>query len=316
MSTKICFGIDLGGTTVKIGCFAMSGELLDKWEIPTRKDDGGSKILDDIADAVKKYLADKEKSLEDVCGVGLGVPGAVRPDGYVNKCINLGWGVIPVEKLLSEKLDGITVKAGNDANMAALGEYGSGAGKQYSSIVFVTIGTGVGGGIIVDGKPLVGFNGAAAEIGHLTVEYGESKSCNCGKKGCLEQYASASGIVAMANEMLSESDEPSSLREVPFISAKAVFDEAKVGDAIATKVVDKAAWYLGIAFAHIGCNVDPECFIVGGGVSAAGEFLTERIIKTYRENVFHASKNTQIVLASLSNDAGMYGAAHLILGCE
>lgn len=311
-----CFGVDVGGTTIKTGLFSMRGELLEKWEIPTRKREGGSLILDDIAQSLKEKMQLRSISTEAVSGIGLGVPGAVTPDGIVNKCINLGWGVLPVEKLLSEKMAGISVKAGNDANMAALGEYEAGAGKQYKSLVFVTIGTGVGGGIIVDGKPLTGSNGAAAEIGHLPVIYEEEETCNCGKKGCLEQAASATGIVRAASRLLELSAEPSGLRNAPYLSAKVIFDQAKSGDALARQVVEKTGWYLGIALAHAGCMIDPEAFIIGGGVSAAGEFLIDIIRKNYQANVFHASRGAQILLARLGNDAGMYGAAYLIINAQ
>lgn len=309
--SKFCFGIDVGGTTVKIGLFNQAKLLLEKWEIPTRKDNGGSLILDDIAASVLGKMEELKIGRDEVLGAGIGVPGAVTPDGVVNKCINLGWGVFPVCHVLSDKLGGIPVRAGNDANMAALGEYVAGAGKQYKSLVFVTIGTGVGGGIIIDGKPVVGHNGAAAEIGHLPVAEGIDEVCNCGKKGCLEQVASATGIVKQAMRLLDMSDEPSSLRNVPYISAKAIFDEAKKGDALAIQVVENTCEYLGKALACAGCMVDVECYIIGGGVSAAGDILIDLIKESYVRNVFHASRDAKIELAQLGNDAGMYGAAYL-----
>lgn len=309
---KYCFGVDLGGTTVKIGFFDENKNLIEKWEIPTRKDNGGSLILDDIAAAITGKIAEHSASKEDILGVGIGVPGAVTADGVVNKCINLGWGVFNVEEVFSEKLGGIRVKAGNDANVAALGEFACGAAKQFSSCVFVTIGTGVGGGIILDGNIITGKNGAAAEIGHLPVAYDEEETCNCGKKGCLEQIASATGIVRQAARLLDASNEPSSLREVQYMSAKAIFDEAKKGDKLALQVVDNTTKYLGIALAHVGCMFDPECFIIGGGVSYAGDFLIDRIRVNYQANVFHASRDARIELATLGNDAGMYGAVNLI----
>ena len=234
---SIVLGIDIGGTTCKCGVFSVSGELLYKDEIPTRKDEGGSLILEDIKKHIPDMLEAVEKASDDIAGVGIGVPGAVRDDGTVNKCVNLGWGVFNVAQTFS-KMTGYKVKVGNDANMAALGEYWMGSAKEYSCSLLVTLGTGVGGGVIIDGKPLCGFNGAAAEIGHLPVADEEKEYCNCGKRGCLEQVASATGIVKTAVRMLSESDEPSALRDIPYISAKAVFDEAKNGDSVALKVVD------------------------------------------------------------------------------
>lgn len=313
MTGSYCFGVDVGGTTVKTGLFSLDGELVEKWEIPTYKGEGGSLILDDITRNLKEKMRERCIAPKQVQGIGLGVPGAVTPDGMVNKCINLGWGVLPVEKLLSEKMDGIPVKAGNDANMAALGEYEAGAGKQYKSLVFITIGTGVGGGIIVDGKPLTGSHGAAAEIGHLPVLYEGEETCNCGKKGCLEQVASAPGIVRMAGRLLDATDQPSALRNVPHLSAKVIFDQAKLGDSLACEVAEKTGWYLGIALAHAGCMIDPQAFIIGGGVSGAGDFFLDIIRKSYRANVFHASRNAEILLATLGNDAGMYGAAYLVI---
>ena len=249
---------------------------------------------------------------DDVAGVGIGVPGAVKDDGTVNKCVNLGWGVFNVAQTFNE-MTGYKVKAGNDANMAALGEYWMGSAKEYSSSLLVTIGTGVGAGVIVDGKPLCGYNGAAAELGHLPVVEDEQEYCNCGKKGCLEQVASATGIVRTATRMLNESGEPSSLRDIPYISARVVFDEAKAGDLIALNVVDYVCRYLGKGIACAAGMVDPEVISIGGGVSAAGEFLLSRISKYYKEYVFHASRNTQIIQATLGNDAGMYGAARLVM---
>lgn len=309
---SIVLGIDIGGTTCKCGVFSVSGELLYKDEIPTRKDEGGSLILEDIKKHIPDMLEAVKKASDDIAGVGIGVPGAVRDDGTVNKCVNLGWGVFNVAQTFS-KMTGYKVKVGNDANMAALGEYWMGSAKEYSSSLLVTLGTGVGGGVIIDGKPLCGFNGAAAEIGHLPVADEEKEYCNCGKRGCLEQVASATGIVRTAVRMLSESDEPSALRDIPYISAKAVFDEAKKGDSVALKVVDYMCRYLGKGLACASGMVDTEVICIGGGVSAAGEFLLSRIEKYYKEYVFHASRNTKILKATLGNDAGMYGAARLVL---
>ena len=313
MTSKVLFGIDIGGTTVKCGLFSQAGELMAKSEIPTRKDEGGSLILDDIKAHIDNVLEEQKLANEDVIGIGMGVPGSVTSDGVVNKCINLGWGVFNVAEEMQKKT-GMSVKVGNDANMAALGEYWQGGAKGYSSMMLVTIGTGVGGGIIIDGKPVCGFNGAAAEIGHIPVVEGETEVCNCGKKGCLEQVASATGIVRVATRMLNELDTPSTLRNVPYISAKIIFDEAKEGDGLALEVVECISSYLAKGLACAAGMVDPECFLIGGGVSAAGEFFTDRITKHYKDMVFHPSRNTKILRATLGNDAGMYGAAKLVLG--
>jgi len=312
MNNKKCFGVDLGGTTAKIGLFDMDGKLVDKYEIPTNKEDDGIHILDDIKEFIDTVIVEKSLDSKDIIGIGLGVPGAVTDDGIVNKCINLGWGVINVESIMKEKTN-FNVKVGNDANMAALGEYWKGGAAEFSSIALITIGTGIGGGIIINGRPINGYNGAAGEIGHMPIVYDETETCNCGKKGCLEQVASASGIVRVAKRFLSTTDLPSTLRGAKDISAKVVFDEAKKSDIIACEVVDYITKYLGLALANVAGVIDPECFVIGGGVSAAGQYLVDLIIANYRKYVFHPCKDTPIILASLGNDAGMYGAAKLAI---
>ncbi len=312
MKSKKCFGVDLGGTTTKIGLFSTDGTLIEKYEIKTRKEENGKYILDDIKEFIKKIVEEKAYQADEIAGIGFGVPGAVTEAGVVNKCINLGWGVMDVERIMTEKT-GFPVKVGNDANVAALGEDWKGGASDFSSMVLVTLGTGVGAGIILNGKIVCGFNGAAAEIGHMPVVYDETDTCNCGKKGCLEQVASASGIVRIAKKILDASTEPSSLRHEAEISAKFVFDEAKKGDKLAVEVAQYMAKYLGIALADVAGVIDPECFVIGGGVSAAGQYLIDLVTKNYKENVFHASRDTKIVLAKLGNDAGMYGAAKLIV---
>lgn len=306
------FGVDIGGTTVKIGLFSIEGELLDKWEITTRKDDGGAYILQDITDSINAKLTEKGISKEDVKGVGMGVPGPVKEDGTVVKCVNLGWGVFNAADELSE-LVGLPVKVGNDANMAALGEYWQGGGKSYQNIVMITLGTGVGGGIIINGKMLSGVNGAGGEIGHMPIDPDEQDVCNCGKKGCLEQYASATGIVRLANRALQASDKPSVLREAKYVSAKEIFDAAKSGDNLALELMEEHGKRLGYALASIACVVDPEAFVIGGGVSKAGDILLNTVKKYYQEYAFHACRNTEFCLATLGNDAGMYGGAASVL---
>ena len=306
------FGVDIGGTTVKIGLFSTEGELLDKWEITTRTDDGGAYILGDIADSVKAKMEERGIWKEDVLGVGMGVPGPVRDDGTVIKCVNLGWGVFNAAEELSQLL-GVKVKVGNDANMAALGEMWQGGGKGHENIVMITLGTGVGGGIILGGKMLAGVNGAGGEIGHMTMDLSETDVCNCGKRGCLEQYASATGIVRMANKALNDSDRPSKLREVQYISAKEIFDAAKTGDDLAMELVDELGKKLGLAMAQVAAVVDPEVFVIGGGVSRAGQIIIDATEKYFKQYAFHACRNTTFELAVLGNDAGMYGGARAVL---
>lgn len=310
---SICFGIDIGGTSVKLGLFTQEGELLANWEIPTRKEDKGRFILQDVAASVESKIKEKSLNKDDIVGIGIGVPGPVTEDGTVVQCVNLGWGTFNVAKEM-KALTGLETKVGNDANVAALGEMWQGGGKGYKNLLMVTLGTGVGGGVILDGNILTGSNGAAGEIGHITVSYDETESCNCTKHGCLEQFASATGIVKEAKRILEKSEEASTLRNVPVLSAKAIFDAAKEGDALALRSVDQLGRYLGIALSHVSAVVDPQAFVIGGGVSKAGDMLTEVIKKHYEQNVMLALKGKEFKLALLGNDAGIYGSAKLILG--
>ena len=294
---KFCIGVDIGGTTVKIGLFSEQGKVEEKWEIVTRKDEGGSFILSDIAASIQEKLEKHNIAKDKVAGIGIGVPGPVTEDGTVLKCVNLGWGIFNVADEV-RKLTGIqNIKVGNDANVAALGEMWQGGGKGYKNIVMMTLGTGVGGGIILDGKILTGSKGAAGEIGHITVNYDEEDTCNCGKRGCLEQFASATGIVKEAKRLLLVSDKASKLRDLQYLSAKAIFDAAKEGDELADDLVDELTKYLGIAASHIAAVVDPEAFVIGGGVSKAGEILTNRIKQNYEKNVMFALQNKEFKLA-------------------
>lgn len=309
---KYGFGVDVGGTTIKMGFFETSGKLIDKWEIKTDTSNGGENILSDIAKAIDNKLAQEGISKNDVQGVGVGVPGPVNSKGIVLKCVNLGWGVFNVEEELAS-LTGLKVKAGNDANVAALGEMWQGAGKGSEDMVMVTLGTGVGGGIIVDGKVIAGANGAGGEIGHITVNNDEIEACNCGQYGCLEQYTSATGIVRMAKRKLAKTDEETSLRAVEELSAKTIFDEAKKGDKIAGELVEELGKILGGTLSNIAAVTNPEVIVIGGGVSKAGQILIDKIHKHFTESVFHACKDTRFALAGLGNDAGMYGCVKMLL---
>lgn len=307
-----CFGIDVGGTTVKLGLFSTAGELLDKWEITTRTENFGENILSDICEAMEAKLAEKEISLDDIEGVGIGLPGPITNDGTVLQCVNLGWGTFNVEEKLSEMFRGIKVKAGNDANVAALGEAWQGGGKDYDDIVMITLGTGVGGGVIIGNNILTGYNGGAGEIGHFHMNDEETDVCGCGKKGCLEQYASATGVVRLAKRYMADNDDTKMKEFGDNITAKDVFDLAKEGDAGANEVVETMGTYLGTAMSHIAVVVNPQAFIIGGGVSKAGQFLIDAIKDKYRETCFAACGDAAVHLATLGNDAGMYGAAAMI----
>ncbi len=309
---KLAFGVDLGGTTVKMGLFTVEGSLLEDWEIPTRKENKGQFILDDIAESILNKIKNDDIDEADIVGIGIGVPGPVTPSGVVKGCVNIGWGDTPVVDILSDKT-GLPVKANNDANVAALGEQWQGGGKGNQSLVMVTLGTGVGGGIIIDGQIVSGTHGAGGEIGHMSVVYDHTDTCNCGKKGCLEQVASATGIVKEALKLLSSTDEESSLRALENITAKDIFDAAKNGDKLAQKTVDKLGEYLGITLGHISCVIDPDVFIIGGGVSKAGSFLIDAIRKHYVEKAYPQCQKTPIKLATLGNSAGIYGAARMVI---
>lgn len=313
MAAKYVFGVDLGGTTVKLGLFDVSGEVLDKWEIVTRKENQGGYILSDIAQSIQGKIEEKAIAKEDIAGIGMGVPGPVKEDGTVVKCANLGWGIFNVAEELSS-LTGLPVKVGNDANVAALGEMWQGGGKGYSNVVMVTLGTGVGGGIIINGKMIAGSHGAGGEIGHMKVDNEETDVCGCGKTGCLEQYSSATGIVRIAKKALAKEDTPSKLRELEEITCKDIFDLAKEKDAVAVSCVETLGEYLGTALANVACVADPEIFVIGGGVSRAGDILLDTIRSHYVKAAFHACRDAKFAVATLGNDAGIYGSARLILG--
>ena len=310
---KYGFGLDLGGTTCKCGLFTTEGELVEKWEVPTDTSNGGVNILKNLAQTVVKKMEEKGLTVDDVSGVGIGIPGPVSGDGVVNKCVNLGWGVFNVEKEFSNCLGGLKVKAGNDANVAALGEAWMGAAKEYKSSVMVTLGTGVGGGVIINDDIISGANGAAGEIGHIRVNYTEENTCGCGNHGCLEQYCSATGIARLAKIRLAQNDDESSLRNVETLDAKAVFDEAKKGDVVAKEIAKRACEYLAQGLQVISCVVNPEAFVIGGGVSKAGQYLIDEVEYRFNQIAFHGCHDTKIILASLGNDAGIYGAMKLIL---
>lgn len=308
---KYCFGIDIGGTTVKCGLFDVEGNVLDKWEIKTRTEDNGKNIIPDVAAAIEGKIAEKNLEKEEIAGVGVGVPGPVDEEGVVPTAVNLHWGRVELAAELT-KLLGITTKVGNDANVAALGEMWKGGGEGYKNVVMVTLGTGVGGGIILGEKILTGSHGAGGEIGHIPVAAEVDKPCNCGNTGCLEQVASATGIVYLANKKLSGSDAPSVLREGE-VSAKTVFDAVKAGDALACEVAEEFGKYLGTALASIAGVVDPQVFVIGGGVSKAGTVILDLVKKHFVEHVLVPCRATEFALAKLGNDAGIFGAARMVL---
>lgn len=306
------FGVDLGGTTVKIAHFDETGTMIHKWEIPTVVMNEGIQILPDIAASISQYIEKNSINRESILGVGIGVPGPVDGKGIVNKCVNLGWGKFNIVDALSA-LVGFPVKAGNDANVAALGEYWKGGGQGCENMILATLGTGVGGGIIIDGKIINGTHGSGAEIGHLVLNRDETEVCGCGKRGCVEQYCSATGIVRLAKKELDASNCQSELRQYASLTCKDIFDCGKAGDLLANRVLDKYYAYLGEAMANLCDVIDPDVVVLGGGVSKAGQVLLDGIRPYFDRYVFHAAQEVRFALAALGNDAGAYGAFKLAL---
>ena len=310
--SRYAVGVDIGGTTVKLGLFDQDGNVLKKWEIKTRVEESGTKILPDVAESIEVSLAEMNIAKEDVIGVGVGTPGLVSVTGVVKSAVNLGWKELNIPETLGNLLQ-LPVKAGNDANIAAVGEMWQGGGKGHRNLVMMTLGTGVGGGIIVNGSMLAGATGAGGEVGHMHIEEAETVACGCGRKGCLEQYASATGIARLAKRRLEKDNMPSVLRDKEAVTAKDVFDAVKEQDALATEVAWEFGNYLGKGMARIASVVDPEVFVIGGGVSKAGEILFDFIRPAYKEYAFYGYHDAAMKLAILGNDAGIYGAAGLFL---
>ena len=306
-----CFGIDVGGTTVKMGLFRIDGQVLDKWEIPTRTENGGKAILPDIAASVLAKLKEKGIDKEEVSGIGIGVPGPINAEGTVPHTANLGWGYKEVTKELQERT-GLICKGGNDANVAALGEMWKGAAAGHKSGVMVTLGTGVGGGIIIEGRIVAGTNGAGGEIGHIHVDDSIPWNCGCGNQGCLEQVASANGTVRLAKWMM-EGKEIQTILRPDTMTSKDIWDAVKAGDAFAAEVAERFGKYLGLALANIASTVDPEVFVIGGGVSKAGVIILDYIKKYYVKYTFKGCRDAEFVLATLGNDAGIFGSAKLVI---
>lgn len=309
---KYCFGVDIGGTFVKLGLFTVEGELLDKWQIPTRREDNSSHILPDIAKSIEDKMNEKGISKEEVTGVGFGTPGPVTEDGVAVCPANLDWENKPVAKELME-LTGFPSKGGNDVNVAGLGEMWCGGAKGYKNVVVVPIGTGVGAAIIVNGKIITGTRGAAGEVGHIHVDDEIQEPCGCKAVGCVEQFSSATGLVRMAKKVLTESDRATSLRDLEEVTAKDVIDAAKAGDQVADEIFDKFCDYLGYSLAATAAVIDPEIFIIGGGVSKAGQVLVDRVQAYFKKYAWPGIRGIKFALATLGNDAGIYGAASMVI---
>jgi glucokinase len=314
LSNQIYLGVDLGGTNIKLGICDAQGKLVQTFEGPTGNENGAEFVLDRIVQYARQMVADSSYDWNQVAGVGAGLAGFLDiPQGIVKFSNNLLWHDVPAKKILEEKLQK-TVKIDNDANVAALGEAWSGAGAGIPHLVCYTIGTGVGGGIIVNGKIHQGANGMAGELGHICIVPDiEAIQCNCGQRGCLETVSSATGIVRMANEAVKRG-EHTSLKLIEEIKAKNVFDAAKSGDEVSLRIIHRASYYLGKSMALLAITMNPNRFIVGGGVSRAGDIFLEPIRETYKKYAIpQAQQGIDIVQASLGNNAGVVGAAGLNL---
>ncbi|MCR5669865.1 MAG: ROK family glucokinase [Butyrivibrio sp.] len=308
---KYVFGADVGGTTVKIGLLTETGEKVDFWEIPTVTEDHGKRIIPDIAASIRAKMEEKEISDADVLGAGIGVPGAVNAEGMCHQAVNLGWEKVNVVEELGSILK-LPVKAGNDANVAALGEAWKGGGQGRANMLLVTLGTGVGGGIINEGKILSGSTGCGGEIGHIHLVDDEPDTCGCGKHGCFEMYASATGAMRITKRLLASTDTPSVLRDKDF-ECRDVFDAAKAGDELARKAAEQYGYYLGKGIAMVATVVNPEMIVLGGGVSKAGEMLFDLLMPSFKKYVFSGCGNAEFALAKIGNDAGVYGAAKMLI---
>jgi glucokinase len=304
------FGVDVGGTAIKIGAFKDDGSIIKKKIIPTNTMNKGNHILSEICDSLDSILEEISLGRSDCNGIGIGLPGPVNKNGDILGCVNLGWGIFNIEKSLSDLYSNILVKAANDANLAAFGEFEFGAGKEYNNIAMITLGTGVGGGIISDGSILTGSNGAAGEIGHITVNKEEIESCSCGKKGCLEQYCSVSGLERILKRKL----EKNNLKTILNVNSnsKDITEAAKLNDEVAIMVMEEFGDYMGYGLSVLASTVNPDCFVIGGGVSKTGEFLIGFIEKSYKKYAFKPCSYSEIRIATLGNDAGIYGAYGII----
>ncbi|NEY71606.1 ROK family glucokinase [Bacillus mesophilus] len=315
MTKKWLVGIDIGGTTIKMAFITISGEIDHKWEIPTDVGNQGENIIIDVAKALKDKLVELGATMEQLGGIGIGAPGPVQIEsGLIYEAVNLGWKEYPLKKKL-EDATGLPVIVDNDANLAALGEMWKGAGEKAKDVIVVTLGTGVGGGIITNGHIIHGVNGAGGEIGHITSVPDGGAPCNCGKTGCLETIASATGIVRQTIEQVEKYPDSTLVDKVNnrTVTAKDVFDAAKGNDSLALAVIDQTAFHLGLALANLSNGVNPEKIVIGGGVSRAGDVLVTPIKLYFEKFAFpRVAIGAELSIATLGNDAGVIGGAWLI----
>ncbi|PAD36910.1 ROK family glucokinase [Terribacillus saccharophilus] len=308
-------GVDIGGTTIKLAIIDETSEIVEKWEIKTDKYEQGLHIPKQIWETIQAKLKERDIAKERIQGIGVGAPGFVVPsNGVIAEAVNVGWRDFPLSAELGV-LSGLPVFIDNDANLAALGEVWKGAGAQQGNIIAITLGTGVGAGIIANGHIVNGINGTAGEIGHVTVEE-NGAPCNCGRKGCLETISSATGISRLATEAATvhpESGLGQRFAENGRVSSKDVFELAAENDAVAQKIVDRATSILAKTLANAAILTNPSRIIIGGGVSKAGDALMKPIKEAFKKNALpRTTYECEIVLAQLGNDAGVYGAAYLV----
>lgn len=315
---KDIIAIDLGGTSAKLALVSFEGDLLDKWTIETDNSQGGSRILPQLIQSIKDHLASRGQTINDFIGIGMGTPGTISPEGRVHGAYNLNWvNPEPVKASMEQGLS-LPCHLANDADVAALGEFWQGAGKGLSDMVMLTLGTGVGGGIISQSRLIEGGSGSAGEIGHICVDSTNNYLCTCGKNGCLEAVASATGIVNLLNHAAQTYQGSSSLLQKfktgQFVDAEIIINAAKTDDDLACQVFDQFTNYLALACSHLANILNPQQIVIGGGVSHAGQFLLEAIDRAYLPLVFEPIREKTILsLAQLGNDAGVLGAAYLLL---
>lgn len=307
------FGVDLGGNAIKIGLFQTTGHLVEKWTIPARLEDRGSHLLGDVVDAIRTKMEARSLTWDAVEGVGMGVPGPVDQDGTVLRCVNLGWDILNIPKAVRELEPAIEkLKVANDVNAATLGEMWQGGAQWNNSAVMVTLGVGIGSGIVVDNKVFVGSTGAAGEIGHMCVNPQETRRCTCGNYGCLEQYCSDTGLVHTTQQILEEMPQTASVLRETEITPQAICEAAKKNDPVATEVLDRFGQLMGLALTAVACTVNPQVFVIGGPLSQGGMLILKPIETYFRRYAFHAFRNTPFVLAELGDDAGIYGSVRML----
>lgn len=307
---KYGFGVDIFGAHTKFACFDETGRLIEKWKVPTAMNQGGSQILPQIADEIENYLNRNFIFEDDVIGIGVGVPGPVNHSGVVNKCVNFGWGIFNIDRALSG-LTGLKVKSGNIANLSALGEFWKGSGSK--NMAFIALNTGLGGAVVCDGKVVHGAHGGGGELGHMVVNKQETEPCTCGRRGCVEQYCSPTGILRVARRQLVNSRTPSVLRRQPLNDYREVVNAAVSGDQVAQEVMNQIYDYTGQLLANVCCVTNPETIVLGGGFCEMGRPVLEGVSRQFHKYIFHANKEVRFELAALGTDACIYGAFKMVM---